>query len=320
MLGPILFLVYINDLPEVVHNAKLFADDTKLYGKSCTDEDQRSIQEDINSLIQWSDSWLLKFNISKCKHMHLGTRNTQTVYKMDGMDIEQTTCEKDLGVYIDNELKFQRHIAESIKKANQKLGIIKRNFSHLDKDSFLSLYKSLVRPHLEYCSCVWSVIYKKDAISIENTQRRATKLVHHIQHLPYSDRLRYLGLPSLEYRRIRTDVIQLYKIVNNIDRSERSLFDISSDHRTRGHSLRIKKQHCRLNIRQQSFTQRVVNIWNSLPESVVNATSVNSFKNQLIEHWKRAVNKFEPSCLAPVLARPVIRQNIEMYLEGHPGQ
>ena len=218
VLGPILFLVYINDLPEVVHNAvKLFADDTKLYGKSCTDEDQRSIQEDINSLIQWSDSWLLKFNISKCKHMHLGTRNTQTVYKMDGMDIEQTTCEKDVGVYIDNELKFQRHIAESIKKANQKLGIIKRNFSHLDKDSFLSLYKSLVRPHLEYCSCVWSVIYKKDAISIENTQRRATKLVHHIQHLPYSDRLQYLGLPSLEYRRIRTDVIQLYKIVNNID-------------------------------------------------------------------------------------------------------
>ena len=173
------------------------------------------------------------------------------------MDIEQTTCEKDLGVFIDSELKFQYHIAESIKKANQKLGIIKRNFSHLDKDSFLCLYKSLVRPHLEYCSCVWSVLFKKDAISIENTQRRATKLVHHIQNLPYSDRLRYLGLPSLEYRRIRADVIQLYKIVNNIDRTERQLFDISAIQRTRGNSLKINKQHCRLNIRQQSFTQRV---------------------------------------------------------------
>ena len=79
VLGPILFLVYINDLPEVVHNAvKLFADDTKLYGNSCTDEDQHLLQDDINSLIQWSDSWLLKFNISKCKHMHLGNRNTPT--------------------------------------------------------------------------------------------------------------------------------------------------------------------------------------------------------------------------------------------------
>ncbi|KAK3091396.1 hypothetical protein FSP39_019582 [Pinctada imbricata] len=114
------------------------------------------------------------------------------------------------------------------------LGVIKRNFKHLDKDSFLHLYKSLVRPHLEYASCAWYTLYKKDAIAIENTQRRATKLIYGIQHLSYLERLLNLGLPSLEYRRIRADVIQVYKYINNLDEMSKPLFVKSQENRTRG--------------------------------------------------------------------------------------
>ena len=87
---------------------------------------------------------------------------------------------------------------------------------------FLNLYKSIVRPHLEYASTVWSVLYKKDCISIENVQRRATRMVHSIRHLNYSDRMRELGLPSLQYRRTRADLIEVFKILNGIDNCDKS--------------------------------------------------------------------------------------------------
>ena len=157
--------------------------------------------------MDWSGNWLLKFNPQKCKHMHLGGQELPDGYTMGEDTIEKSDVEKDLGVHIDSKLKFTEHINLSVKKANQKLGIIRRNFHYLDKEAFTTLYKSIVRPHLEYTSTVWSTINKKDAASIENTQRRATKLIREISHLPYSQRLKFLGIPSLEYRRIRADMI-----------------------------------------------------------------------------------------------------------------
>ena len=88
----------------------------------------------------------------------------------------------------------------------------------MDKDIFLTLFKSIVRPHLEYGNSVWSVIYKKEAIQLENVQRRATKLIKNIQHKTYTQRLKYLGLPSLQYRRLRADMIETCKILNDIDK------------------------------------------------------------------------------------------------------
>ena len=208
-------MIYINDLPDVVNNPiKLFADDTKLYGPSNNEEDRSNIQQDINHLAQWSHSWQLNFNKEKCKHLHLGRVILPDDYRLLDQALGRIEYETDLGVQVDNQLKFQIHINTAVKKANRMLGVIKRNFKHLDKESFLHLYKSLVRPHLEYASCAWYTLYKKDAIAIENTQRRATKLINDIRNLSYTERLINLGLPSLEYRRIRADVIQVYKYMN----------------------------------------------------------------------------------------------------------
>jgi hypothetical protein len=98
----------------------------------------------------------------------------------------------------------------------------------MDKKMFLTLFKSIVRPHLEYGSNVWSLIYKKEAIQIENVQRRATKLVQNIQHLSYTERLKYIGLPSHQYRRLRADMVETFKILNNIDKVQyEHIFPIS---------------------------------------------------------------------------------------------
>ncbi len=123
----------------------------------------------------------------------------------------KVTSEKDLGLIIEQQFNFTEHVAKKVSTANRNLGIISRTFTYLDKEMFLNLYKSLVRPHLEYASQVWSPLYKKDKIAIENVQRRATKLLCNLRNKSYSERLRSLGLPTLEYRRTRADMVEVYK-------------------------------------------------------------------------------------------------------------
>lgn len=301
VLGPVLFLIYINDLPDTVNNiVKLFADDTKIFGKSNSEEDVISLQNDLDKLCDWSRTWQLEFNSSKCKVMHLGNQQEHAKYFMqDGQDRKEITevCEeKDLGVLIDNKLKFSQHIHASVKKANRVLGLIKKTFSYMDKIMFLQLYKSLVRPHLEYGSQAWSVIYKKESVVLENVQRRATKLIKGICEKTYTQRLKDLGLPSLQYRRARADMVQVYKIINNIDQVDKDRITPIIQTRTRGHKYKIFKRQVRLDIRKYSFSQRVVNSWNELPETVVNAETLNQFKSRLNNAWKDIEIKFAPNC------------------------
>ena len=166
---------------------KLFADDTKLYNRINTVTDMEYLQKDLHNLVKWSVDWQLHFNSSKCHHLHIGWE-TGFSYMTEEDGSRRTTVsevkrEKDLDVIIDKDLKFQRHIAKSVKKANRKLGLIRRSFSCLDKEIFTNLYKSIVRPNIEYGCTIWSVINKKKAITLENVQRRARKLVSSIRHL-----------------------------------------------------------------------------------------------------------------------------------------
>ena len=112
----------------------------------------------------------------------------------------------------DTDLKFDLHVNSVVNKANKVLGLIKRNFSDLDESSLVLLFKSLIRPLLEYGQPIWSPYLIKQSRIIENVQRRATKLIHTIKDLSYEERLEYLKLPSLKYRRIRRDLIQVYKL------------------------------------------------------------------------------------------------------------
>ena len=128
-------------------------------------------------------------------------------------------------------------------------------------------------------------------------QRRATRLVKSIKHLPYEDRLRTLGLPSLEYRRERSDMIQVYKILHGIGRVDKDkFFTLNRLAATRGHSIKLYKKRSRLKVRANCFSNRVVDTWNSLTEDIVNAPSLNAFKSRLNRFWREHPYKFNPSC------------------------
>ena len=304
VLGPTLFLVYINDMPDVINAIiKLFADDAKVYNRVKQNEQpaENHVQSSLNRGVNWSNTWLMRFNFTKCHHMHIGKHNTGTKYTMqvgnDTFELETVKTEKDLGVTIDCNLSFRDHINSKVNLANRNLGIIFRTFTFLDEETFLNLYKSLVRPHVEYSTPNWSPYYKKDRIMIENVQRRATKLVTSLKNYSYPERLKKLGLPTLEYRRERADLIQVFKILNNIDLVDKEkLFTIAEYRQTRGHPFKLFKRRSRLNIRANSFSNRVVNSWNTLPENVVNAPSLNAFKSRLNKHWYWHPNKFEAKC------------------------
>ena len=195
VLGPLLFVLYINDLPEVVNsNILLFADDTKIFHQVNSREDALSIQKDINALEQWSYKWLLKFNTEKCHVLTLGKlykiQHTHR-YTLYDDELEHVFEEKDLGVIVDMNLSFEEHMSSKISKANVIMGLIRRTFSYLDPITFRKLYISFVRPHLEYAQPVWSPHLRKHIKMLETVQIRATKLVD-----GFSNRTQYPNITS----------------------------------------------------------------------------------------------------------------------------
>ena len=280
ILGPILFTIFINDLPECVSGfCKIFADDTKVYNKST---EFQQIQEDLNKVEEWSNKWQLHFNISKCKCLYYGKNNPNNIYYLNGQEINSCNQEKDLGIYFDPDLNFKSHIFNITKKANQVMGIIKRNFNYIDTNVFTKLYKALVRPHLEYGQSVWSPHLIFLSKEIEKVQRRATKQIPTFKNLSYETRMIKLNLPSLKYRRIRGDLIQVYKIIQ----SKNYQMFTPCQNSTRGHNFKLLKNYNRLEVRKNSFSHRIVNRWNALSYETVNSKNINDFKKRLDEDLK----------------------------------
>ena len=154
----------------------------------------------------------------------------------------------------------------------QSLGLIKRTFTHLTMESFLILYKTYIRPHLEYCVSIWNPYLARNIDKFERIQQRATKLVPELAQLSYEARLQHLNLYSLYCRRQRGDLIEVYKLINHLKKFHRTHF-LPVNSATRGHDYRIFKQHCRTTPKLNFFTNRIVNQWNSLPQYVTASAS-----------------------------------------------
>lgn len=293
VLGPLLFVLFINDMPDVVKSAmKLFADDTKIYRALKAISDHGSLQSDINAVNEWSQIWQLPFNITKCKCMHYGRNNPSEHYSMNGQLIVEDVEEKDVGVTFDPSLKFRIHIRNMVAKANSRLGLIKRNFKNLDPEIFLPIYKTLIRPLLEYCSPIWNPSIKEDISEIEKVQRRATKLVSGLRDKTYSERLIELNLNTLIFRRKRTDLIQVFRIMKGFDKVQASEFFTMNQNDTRGHSMKIFKPRVESSLRLNFFSQKVIEDWNALPQSAIDCDSINSFKSALIRALANDETKF----------------------------
>ena len=285
ILGPLLFLIYINDLPEGIKNKiLLFADDVRM----CSNASYPDVsQGDIDKMLNWQNKWLLKFNIvdQKCKVMHIGKTNPKHIYKIDGMDLPSVEEEKDLGVLMTSNYNWDTHINKCIKKANSCTAWITRSIISRDKEVMLKLYTSLVRPHLEYCVQLWNPKACHGnwglIMDIENVQRRYTRLIDGIGLMTYRERLNNLSITTLVERRARGDLLETFKIVNGIVDYGRDMFILSRS----GQNL-IHPPNKVTKLQNEFFSQRVLSYWNKLPNNVKNCDNLNAFKTNL-ENFKR---------------------------------
>ena len=286
VLGPILFIIYINDIDVGLNNfISKFADDTKIGNAIITEHDRMSLQDDLRKISEWSERWEMPFNINKCHILQVGTRNHKFEYEMSGIKLQSVESVKDLGVTISSSLKFAQQCKDAVGKANRMLGFINRNFSFKNKDIIVPLYISLVRPHLEYAVQFWSPHHAKDIAKLETVQRRATKMITSLRNISYEERLARLNLFSLEKRRLRGKLIECFKILKgftNVDASK--LFSIDNSSRTRSNGLKLRCRQVQLDCTKFFFTNDVVREWNKLPPSVVQCNTINSFKNKLDRH------------------------------------
>ena len=168
VLGPLLFLVFVNDIDSCVSSKLLkFADDTKVFRVVSSLDAVNKLRDDLRMLFQWSTDWMMFFNLNKCSVMHLGFNNPRHCYYMGGLQLDVVKDEKDLGVIVREDLKVSFQCSEAVKKANRVLGMIRRTFTYKENHLILNLYKSLVRPHLEYCVQVWRPHLQKDIKLLE---------------------------------------------------------------------------------------------------------------------------------------------------------
>jgi hypothetical protein len=283
VLGPLLFLIFINDLPSRVSNGtsvKLFADDCVLYRRITSPDDCVTLQSDLDSLQRWEKEWLMQFHPSKCLTLHITNKKKpiKTIYKIHGEDLSTVQTAKYLGVNINSKLSWNDHIAAITKKAHNTIGFLQRNISCCPKATKALSYKTLVRPLVEYSSVVWDPHTKQNINIIEKVQRRGARFVcgDYRRASSVDQMLSDLEWTSLAERRAKAKVTMMYKIVNQ-------LVDIPANLHLRP-SPRFDHKFvlpfARINSYQRSFFVDGVRLWNKLTDNIRASASLDIFKRQ----------------------------------------
>ena len=294
VLGPILFLVFINHLGTNLSSSyKIFADDLKTYMKIAHSSEtayahsSQLCQRDITVLQQISSSWDLRLNQDKCVVMRFQSKAHSLpppIYSIGDLPVRVVHSHPDLGVLVDSSLKFHDHISSTVHKAAGLSQNLLKSTVCRSPDFMLTLLRTHVRPVIEYCSCVWHTGYLGDLRALESVQRRWTKRIEGMSSLDYQCRLRTLNLYSVQGRLLRADMIQCWKMFQGkCAVTPTELFTLAPESGTRGHRFKVCHPRPHTDVRQRSFSVRCVRLWNSLPGHVVTETDFHTFKALLAD-------------------------------------
>ena len=303
VLGPLMFLCHINDLPDCVKSqVRLFADDCLIYREIKTQKDHQILQNDLKELENWAAKWGMRFNAKKCYILSIRQKSSH-FYQLDGEILQQVDSNPYLGLTISEDLQWKTHITNITKKANSSLGFLRRNLKYCSEDCKRLAYIALVRSILEYGAVVWDPYQSRDIIAVEKVQRQAARFIKNDYKSRFegcvTSMLEDLKLPILQQRRLETRLVMLYKVVRgmvpaiNADeflipiRNKRNIKPrVQSDFQTTNivekfstnHSECFKIPDSHTEQYRNSFFVRTVSEWNQLEESHIRAETVNSFR------------------------------------------
>ena len=286
VLAPILFLCYINDLPnQVSSTVRLFADDCLLYRNINTTHDAETLQEDIEKLQTWEVDWLMEFNPDKCEIIRITNRRKKKIvtnYSIHEHQLKEVKGAKYLGVTTDRTLSLNEHINSVTKKANNTRAFLQRNINRCPEAIKTLCYQAFVRPIVEYASTVWDPSTEKNIKSVKNVQRQAARFVKsdYRRRSSVTTMLESLNWVSLASRRAEAKLVMLYRITNNlVDVTTSAL--TAAPTRTRGNIHRYLQPFTRIEAYKHSFFPSTIKSWNKCTQQLVSKQSLNLFRRLL---------------------------------------
>ena len=285
VLGPLLFLAFINDLPSRVKSRTgMFADDCLLYRTIKGQADAHALQKDLDSLQDWEKEWQMEFNADKCEVIRITSKKNPIIYsyRIHQTALRTTNQAKYLGVTITPELSWKCHIDNITKKANSTMAFLRRNIRSSQRDAKAKAYKTYVRPIVEYAASVWSPAIDSHIKQLEMVQRRAARFVcsDYTRQSSVSEMISSLGWDTLQQRRDNARTTMLYKIKHN-------LVDITPDpplrnaRTSRGNPEQFSQLYVQKNVYQNSFFPATIVLWNRLPQHVVEQPTLEGFQSAL---------------------------------------
>ncbi len=291
VLGPVLFLLFINDLPENLKSSvRLFADDCVLYRNINSHNDCAILQDDLDKLGLWEKKWLMEFNVAKCHTMRVTRHRTGNRinhdYKLHGQILENVSSAKYLGVTMTDDLDWGTHVTNIASKATKTLGFLRRNLAFAPRETKAIAYKTLVRPQLEYASVIWNPYHQKYVDKLEMVQRTAARWScrrwRNASHV--GEMLTDLEWPTLNTRRDKTSLVFFYKIhtdLVSINKDQYLTPSISLRGTRSSHNSQYYRTHVNTDAFKFSFFPRTIPLWNSLSQSAVLSQTVDGFKSQI---------------------------------------
>jgi hypothetical protein len=282
VLGPLLFLIFINDITKnTSSNVRLFVASCLLYRTINCEADAKTLQKDLDTMQQWEAEWLMEFNPNKCEVITITNKRSHInyPYNIHGKELKHVQHAKYLGLTFSNNLSWNKHIDNVTKKANATCAFLRRNINSCSRQVKAQCYTTLVRPNLEYAATVWDPYTKFNINKLEKCQRRAARFVigDYSRESSVTSMLKELKWPTLQQRRTNTKMVMMYRIVHHLIVIPSQMYLTPA----RGHHQKFQIPFSRIQSHQNSYFTSAIRTGNNLPAVLISVPTLEAFKVEL---------------------------------------